>query len=173
MKILNVLLASSCIAVATALLCPTDASAVSNYTVNAAGNCAGALPSFEGALRKRPTAIANDGASVAFVTCSLPGDLRIGNLTLQVAFNNRTSAPVSVPCTFVDGFAAPFVNGNGPTFYVRNAEIEPNNAGAVTWGAEFEGVETFSSSANVSCALPPGVEIALLIAVFPDPAPAN
>ena len=34
-----------------------------SLTVNAAGACNGALPSFEGALRKRPTAISNEGAA--------------------------------------------------------------------------------------------------------------
>ena len=39
---------------------------------NAVGNCNGALPGFEGALRKRPLAIANEGTSSAFVSCTLP-----------------------------------------------------------------------------------------------------
>ncbi len=169
---LKVMLVSSCVAVATALVCPTDAMAVASYSVNGAGNCSGALPSFEGGLRKRPTAIANEGNKVAFVTCSLPGDLSIGNFTFEVAFLNRNDSPVSVSCTFVDGYAAPFVDGDGPTYYVQNTQLGSQNGGSVVWGAEFEGVSLFSPNANVSCALPPRVEIALLIAVFPDAEPA-
>ena len=173
MKALKVLLFSSCVALIAALVYPTEALAVASYSVNGAGNCSGALPSFEGSLRKRPTAIANEGKAVAFVTCSLPGDLSVGNLTFQIAFLNRNDSPVSVACTFVDGYAAPFVNGNGPTFYVRETQLGAQNGGDLTWGSEDEGLSLFSPNANVSCALPPGVEIALLIAVFPDPEPAS
>lgn len=136
------------------------------YLVNAAGNCNGALPSFEGALRKRPTAVVNEGTSNAFVSCSLAGDAgNSGNVGFQIGFSNRNAAPVSFACTFVDGYAAPFLGGE-PVFYPQTIEIAANAVAAAVW-APAEG-EVFSNNANVSCALPPGVEINLLVVGFDE-----
>ena len=137
-----------------------------SLTVNAAGACNGALPSFEGALRKRPTAISNEGAANAFVSCSLAGDAsNTGNVDLQVGFTNKSAAPVSFACTFVDGYAQGFF-GLEPLYYPTTVAVAANAIGAAQWTAE-EGT-AFSNNANVSCVLPPGVEINLLLVQFDE-----
>ena len=53
------------IVIAAAALHATPARA--SHWSNAVDTCQGSLPSFEGALRKRPLAIVNEGTSNAFV----------------------------------------------------------------------------------------------------------
>ncbi len=50
-----------------------DAQAVTQnrrFQANATSYCQAALPAFEGAIRKRPLAVQNEGTTNAFVTCS-------------------------------------------------------------------------------------------------------
>ena len=150
---------------ATASLSAMAEPVLRDYTINAAGNCNGALPSFEGALRKRPTAIANEGASSAFVTCSLAGNfLNDGNNVVVAIFTNNSAAEVSFNCTFVDGYSAGI--GGGSVFNPQTVTIAAGMPGAVIWEPA-EG-ELFSNNANVSCALPAGVEINALEIQFEE-----
>jgi hypothetical protein len=131
-----------------------------DYTINATGACNGALPSFEGALRKRPTAIANEGTAPAFVSCSTPGDFfNDGNNFVALGFSNRSAVSVTFTCTFVDGFAPPF---GAPAFYPQEVTIPANSPGVAIWEPASEGVALFTGNANFNCNLPVGVEINLL-----------
>lgn len=133
-----------------------------DYTINAAGNCNGALPSYEGELRKRPLGIQNEGDSPAFVTCSVPGDyFASGNLVVAVAMSNQGAAPVTVNCTFVDGVTAPFGEA---MYYPQAVEIAPGSVGVAEWNPA-EG-EAFSSNANVSCNVPVGAAINFVEVVY-------
>lgn len=161
-----------CLVAAASLACmfataPAGAEPVSrSLVVNATGACNGALPSFEGALRKRPTAISNEGAANAFVSCSLAGDvINAGNIDLQVGFTNKTDAPVSFACTFVDGYAQGFF-GAVPVYHPATVALAANAVGAAQWTAEED--MAFGNNANVSCVLPPGVEINLLLVQFDE-----
>lgn len=130
-----------------------------DLTVNATGICQSALPVFETAIRKRPTAIRNEGTTPAFVSCSLPGDFfNEGNVFVGVGLTNLGTAPVTVECTFVDGFALPWAGG--PTFNTGSVTLPAGGTNAIIW--EPADGETFSNNANLSCALPVGVEIQLV-----------
>lgn len=129
-----------------------------DVTVNATGYCQAALPAYETSLRKRPTAIRNEGAANAFVSCSLPGDYFNvgGNYFAAVTFANAGASVANVSCTFVDGLAAPWQEG-GPVYRQGAVNVQPGTVNYLVWepGAE----EAFSANANFSCSLPPGVEI--------------
>lgn len=134
------------------------AATVSRLNYQNGGNaCTGALPTFEGALRKRPQAIANEGTSTAFVTCSLEAnDLNSARgINAFMSFANSTASAASVNCTLVDGNAfagavtqtASFTVGAGST--ARVANFYP-----VSPATQFT-----RSSVSVSCALPPGTAL--------------
>lgn len=151
-------------AVASGLLVAGSVSA-GGYAVNAAGACNGALPSYEGALRKRPLGVQNEGSSPAFVTCSLPGSFQTyGNDSLVLAFTNQNAAPVDVNCTFVDDLTAPF---GSPAYYPLTIRVLGNSARDAGWSAA-QG-ELFSPWANVSCNLPAGVALNALEVQFDEP----
>lgn len=141
-----------------------------SYNINATGACNGALPSFEGALRKRPTAIANEGTAPAFVSCSVLSDSlnTEGNQLVGIGFNNHGATEVTFSCTLVDGYASPWGSGGGPSYYPMQITIGGHGSQAVLWYAVDEGVAHFTTSANLSCNLPPGVEINVLVTLFED-----
>lgn len=128
--------------------------------VNATGVCNGSLPSYEGALRKRPTGIANEGTSNAFVGCSMTGDeTNAGSHGFFAYFVNRGAQARTINCTFVDGVAADF--GIYPAqYYPQSVEVEPGAPTAMNWAPE-EG-EAFTALANLNCTLPPGTEINII-----------
>lgn len=147
--------------------------AVDFVSSNATGFCNGSLPSFEGALRKRPLAIANQGATPAFVSCSAPSGYRsAGNRNFLVTFVNRTTEAVAVNCTLVDGvvdeLAALVPMFAPPVYYPKSIAVSAGAAGIVVWSPAGEGVEAFTEYANVNCILPPGVEINLVGADYDE-----
>ena len=77
-------------------------------------NCQAALPVFDGNIRKRPRAIANEGTAIAFITCDFeasPTALR-KVLSVIVRFHNASAAAQSVSCTLVDAFGAEVFSAN-------------------------------------------------------------
>ena len=133
-----------------------------DYSIKAAGNCNGALPSYEGELRKRPLGVQNEGTATAFVTCSLPGDFfASGNFLVAAAFTNQNSTPVTVNCTLVDGATAPFMV---PAYYPQSITLPANGVDVFEWTPA--GEEPFTALANLSCNLPPGVAINVLEVIF-------
>lgn len=78
---------------------------------SAVNNCQGALPSFEGALRKRPLGMANEGTSLAFLSCAAlasSGSADVEVYEVAALFINRGSSTATVNCTLVQGIALPF-----------------------------------------------------------------
>ena len=155
------------LAVLAAVMTSHDARAGSTVQ-NAVGACNGALPGFEGALRKRPLAIANEGASNAFVSCTLATDqvLSTGVTTAGVGIINRDTVPVAVSCTFVDGTAPEIAGAIPPTFYPKTIAILPGSAPSIVWTADEFGLTTFSEIASISCNLPPKTEIAAFVTLW-------
>lgn len=155
-----------CAVAAGLLMAASSASAapvLRDYTINATGNCNGALPSYEGALRKRPLAINNEGSAVAFVSCSLPGSFfDDGNLYLAVGLENTGSAPASVTCTFVDGLAPAF---DTPQYYTQTVVVPANGAEIMSWEPA---TGTFSANANLNCSLPVGAGINFIEVQFEE-----
>ncbi len=137
---------------------------------NAVGACNGALPGFEGALRKRPLAIANEGTSNAVVSCTLPiNQFRTtGNTVVGIALINRSSAVAAVSCTFVDGSAPEVIGAITPTYYTKNIALAAGEGNTLQWNPVDYGLTKFSVLASTSCSLPPGAEIAAIVTLYDD-----
>lgn len=138
---------------------------------NASGPCNGALPAYEGALRKRPLAIRNEGGSDAFVSCSLQSDggQNPGYDDVVIYLVNRNASSVAVDCTLVSGGVAEI--GFEPTYHPQTLGIPANAAGGMLWRATDFELETFHYTVNATCKLPPGVEIARMGGTYESPDP--
>ncbi|MGY1459101.1 MULTISPECIES: hypothetical protein [unclassified Luteimonas] len=139
---------------------------ITRFQIRAAVNvCQGSLPSFEGALRKRPLAIANEGTTGAFVGCSLEANNMFNYERTSVAaiFVNRGAAAATVNCTLVNGL----LNRLTPTYFPKSATIAPRGEAVLNWSApEFPDGFEFP---NLNCSLPQGVEIGWISDVYPEP----
>jgi hypothetical protein len=131
-----------------------EAPTVSRTTYfNAPAHCQGALPNFEGALRKRPLALQNEGTSSAFVTCAIPTQGRVSGLEVYVSTHNGTSSPVT--CTAVTGWKG------GTNHYVpKTVETDASGEWAVFFWAPGDFVPDATAFPNgyiaLSCNLAPG-----------------
>jgi hypothetical protein len=152
MKVLNLL--TVCISLFVCYGSRVEAASVQrNLIGDAVANCQPALPTFDGNIRKRPMAFANEGDTTAFITCGSEqhnGDGRI----FEVYFVNRSGSPnVVVHCSLVDGFV------NRGVFLPRTSEpIALGGQGWLQWTADDNSGISFVSP-TLSCALPPGVDI--------------
>lgn len=172
----RILFPSLIVAAAATLSMPTPADAVFHSDgSNATGPCNGALPAFEGALRKRPLALRNEGTTSAFVSCSLQtdGGQNNGYGTALLTFVNRNATSTAVDCTMVNGTVAELValGEDPPTFFPQTLGIPANSAGVMTWEAPDFQLTTFNRWLNFTCNLPPGVEIALIGGTYDAPDP--
>jgi hypothetical protein len=155
MKSALIPLMSTALAISALCAAPAHASDVSN----AVDVCQGSLPSFEGALRKRPLAIANEGSSSSFVSCSLRAPLASEQITgLFVLFTNRSAATRTVSCTLVDGIAEPFPN-LPPVFQPKPIALATGAFGVLSWDQDADNGGDPYNIPNLNCSLPPGVEI--------------
>ena len=121
-------------------------------------DCQGALPAFEGALRKRPLAIQNEGTIPAFVTCAFEGTNsgQPGSKRIRVLLRNFGAAAVDVSCTLVDGGPGIFL----PTYFTQVTTVAPGPTTIIfaTWTRADNGGNPYTYPA-VSCNLPPNVAI--------------
>jgi len=95
LNLLSVILAGVLVA-----LVSTEASAVDLERLsmaNAVGRCQGALPNYEGAIRKRPLAVQNEGTGSAFVTCAFLSSCRTGGIRPWTASACMRVPPVASP----------------------------------------------------------------------------
>lgn len=141
--------------------------AVHSDLVNATGACNGALPGFEGALRKRALAIANEGSTIAFINCSVPtdGDQNPGYFDATATFVNRSAATATVNCTLVGGIVAEvgeLFDMEPPAFRSKSVTIALGAGHSLQWQRQEFGVPTLGRLINFSCTLPPRIEIALV-----------
>lgn len=155
------------------LALPAAANAAPHSEVaNATGPCNGALPAYEGALRKRPLGLVNEGDRNAFVSCSLQSDSgeNPGFDLVVFYFVNRNASSAVVDCTMVSGGAVEV--GFEPTYHPKTLGIPANAAGTMLWEAADYDLPTFHYSINASCNLPPGVEMARMGGTYESPDPA-
>lgn len=135
-----------------------DASALEVTTTDfgsAVAVCQGALPAYEGALRKRPLAMQNEGASPAFVSCALPVENKLTRMELALA---ASTAAATVTCTAVNGFDG----GTGIRYSTKSRALPAGGEPQIlTWlPGDFGGSGTFPDmQVSVSCSLPPGVNL--------------
>lgn len=159
-------------ALCLSLVATPRATAVSRiYVTNATGVCQGALPVFETAVRKRPTALANEGTSTAFVSCSFAGD-NSGNSVTDYVFayvTNRGNVERTINCLLVEGVNIPGLGA--PVSSPSSLVLTPGTSEGFLWFARNVG-GTFTNIHNLSCALPPGVEISTVGYPFEDGAAA-
>ena len=130
---------------------------------NAPAYCNGALPSFEGALRKRPLAVQNEGTAPAFVTCGLATEGRA--YFVEVVARSTVGTALTLTCTLVNGWDGGTTNG-----YSTKTVTLPADGGRDGFGwqpQDFGNVGTFAHEAlSVTCNLPAGANINSLYVDF-------
>lgn len=122
---------------------------------NATGFCQAALPVFDGQIRKRPTAVANEGTSNAFVSCSMQGNPVDDNHLIDdiaIVLYNRGAGDISVTCNLIDGFQA------GATLHPKTLVVPAGAREFFVWTPSEIG-RTEIDFPNFNCNLPVGVEI--------------
>lgn len=138
-------------------------------TQTGTASCAPALPTYEGVIRKRPLAIQNEGASSAFVSCSLTTSFVYATAgsseAVYLGFTNSSSGSSSVTCTLVDiGFGA-----SAPTYRTKTFSVQANGSREVQWNAANDnGGVPFRTSPNISCNLTPGIGITYTASLSAD-----
>lgn len=147
------------IGLAAAALAPTNAAAQSvarHQVSHGTAACQAALPVSDAHLRKRPLAIANEGARTAFVTCDTdsidPNGAGFESVTVLVV--NRAAEPgLAVSCTLVDGI------GTGDLYIPQTSQrMKVGENSIIQWSRMSKGGRTFVAPA-ISCALPAGMDI--------------
>lgn len=125
---------------------------------NATAYCHTALPSFDNPIRFRPLAVANEGSTNAYVTCSLISPTNSDGtewfgVILKNTVSNQGSAQVT--CTGVAGV------DNGLAQYIaKTITIAPLGRSNITWHRDPDnGGDRWQTNVSLSCLLPPGVAI--------------
>lgn len=133
--------------------------AIRQTTTGAVNNCQGALPVFDGKLRKRPLAFANEGDSNAFVTCSVDLPARVSSVLVFALTGGKT-----LTCTGVAGTSA------AATSFVTKSSSDPQGFLEYT-PAEFGGPPGifFNNQFSLSCSLQPGVELSFIRVTGSEP----
>lgn len=127
-----------------------------NLSASPADRCQGALPNFEGAIRKRPLAVQNEGGTNAFITCAFAtegGQAIDGSRSLSTWYFNANEAATDVTCTAVTGYQT-----GSNEFVSETVTIDPGEQGQIFWSdADF--VDGLGDLVAISCNLAPGIGI--------------
>ena len=135
----------------------------------AAASCQASRHSHEAGLRKRPLGFRNDGTSSVFISCGLQwGYFMYQSPSAFVVATNLTERQVELSCTLVDGWPLP----GEVAYYTRTVSLPPFAFASVEWvPSELYGGASLSNYENVSCNVPPGVEINLVGYQYTQPDP--
>lgn len=156
----NLISAATALVIGMAVLPQTAAAAetIRSEYILPVNICQGALPNYEGAFRKRPRGIRNEGAANAFISCALlsRNGALLKHTNVEAKFVNSTAAAKTVNCTLVDGSGI----GSSPpsVIIVRSVSVPANSFNFATWSAADNGGSNYYVPA-ISCEIPPGVEI--------------
>lgn len=149
---------SACLALAAlAGLSPAsqaEAAEVRAVSISPVANCEAPLPVFNATLRKRPVAIANEGASRIFVSCTLMSDTMgqdKGSITVSFASNGPSGR---VDCTLVAG-------GTITQDYLAGSVDVPAGGRARLYWDQVSKRNPAGSYA-FSCVLPPDLEMSTI-----------
>lgn len=136
--------------------------AVASDVVNAGGACGPSLPAYDSSLRRRPLAFANEGASAAFLSCSLQTNalVNMGYFDAIAAVRNRGANAATVSCTLVGGGDS-LVIGGSVIYMPQTQQVPAGGTGEFHWVAAGK-VEHFGTLLNLSCRLDPGIELTTL-----------
>lgn len=147
--------------IATALLAASLPAAAATkprtMTTTAAGACQSALPAFEGLVRKRPLAVANEGDATAFVTCGFHGPHLRHTTNATMHFENTGSSDATVSCTLVDR-----LTGQTPSYMAKSVNVPAGSGAALVWNPANNSGRQFANLA-ASCALPPATGVRTLL----------
>ena len=124
---------------------------LSTQGTGAVGNCQAALPAYEGQIRKRPLALANEGDAAAFVTCAFATEevsLNVQDFRTEV--RNLSGEPATITCTAVIGEDA-----EAADYVVKSVELGPLESGVLSWNGADVGGLFQTDSVALSCRLPP------------------
>lgn len=126
--------------------------------LNPLNACQGALPSFEGSLRKRPRGMINEGAAPAFLSCGYPAEIRGGTGhtdVIAVEFRNEGTVVQTISCTAVDTVT-------NPRFSTKTLTLGPGAISAIQWLPADNNGSNYVYPA-VSCALPPSILVQYVV----------
>lgn len=131
------------------------ATASKTHYQNATGFCQAALPVFDGNIRKRPTAVANQGTTNAFVSCSMvtSAEATTGISTMNLVLYNRNATAIDVTCSLVHSFQS------GGLIVPKTLTIPANARGFLIWTPADVGGGTSLKYANFSCNLPGNIDV--------------
>jgi len=128
------------------------------YRQNASGVCKSALPVFDGNIRSRPLALANEGTANAFVSCSMLDNWLDDVQLVSVNVRNNGASTVSASCTYISGMAT------DAEFFPKTRTLAAGQSTSFVWSPMIDhNNQPFDAQVNFSCSLPPGVEISLLV----------
>ena len=140
--------------VAMVVMSMADVSA-EEYQQNATGVCQGNLPASDTNIRKRPTAVRNEGTGNAFVNCSTMNLIENEVTTAAVHVNNAGAASATISCTMVNGRQS-----FDPAFFPKTRDLPAGASGFMIWTAAGDnGGANFQDLINFSCLLPPQTDI--------------
>jgi hypothetical protein len=141
------------------------ATVVRNHFSHGTANCQSALPVFDGSIRKRPMALANEGVTTSFVTCDSENINAedTGFHHVEIYFRNRSGNDgVAVSCTLVDGV------GQASSFLPRQSNpVFIGGTAVVYWDSADNEDANFGAPA-ISCALPAGVDITVVAFAYSE-----
>lgn len=139
-----------------------------DYLIQPTANCQGALPNYEGNLRKRPLAVQNQGVTSAYVSCGFQ-DINNGGTGYSMVssfFINNSSGSVTVNCTLVNGIWNP--SFFPVSFFPKSVTISAGGIDLITWDATADNGGTNFVAPALSCNLPGGSEISIIQGVYPE-----
>jgi hypothetical protein len=123
--------------------------------------CQSALPVFDGNIRKRPLAVANEGTSNAFVTCSFTTvGPELANLveSYKLFVSNAGTGTVDINCTGVGGVQGGIINQAPQSIPLTIRLVSGEKRFFSYFPAQFLG-GVLSNYFSVSCSLPLGTSI--------------
>ena len=143
---------------------------IRDHLSHGTAGCQSALPVFDGNIRKRPLAVANEGASSAFLTCDFDDiDNNFGGKEkVGIYFVNQSgAADATVSCTLVDGVViSPAMTRYFPKV---SPPIALGATSGILWDAVADAVESGRYIAPaLSCSLPPGIAVWAVQNVYPE-----
>jgi hypothetical protein len=140
---------------AAAFMAPIDVRA-QTVVQNASGVCQGALPVYATNLRNRPLGIKNEGASGAYVSCSVGSIFEQTHAFVRIQIANLTGAAVDVSCTIITGRSS-----FDHTYYPVSLTFPARRNGIIIQFLD-RIVDPATDLINASCLLPPGVELSYI-----------
>lgn len=146
---LFIALAATILAIAAGL---QSARAIDHRPIShAAGHCQPALPVFDGNIRKRPLAVANEGTASAFVTCAFTSDsTALGVIEYRTGVQNQSGSPITITCMAVAG------TGETAQYYPKSVSLTAGARATLSWLAADNGNTLYPHPVGLSCLLPPG-----------------